>query len=143
MNDASSVNVDPATLTSGADQAYFEGLMKGEVRLQSCKGCGKPHWPAVFHCPECGSWEHEWAPVEPKGTIYSWTRTWHAFGGLQAFQPPFVSVVVALDDLPTVRLLGLLQGDEEGLAIGAPVTGAVHSVEFQGRTIPALSWSLV
>ncbi|MBR9836213.1 MAG: hypothetical protein GYB42_13765 [Alphaproteobacteria bacterium] len=137
------MTVDPATLTSGADQAYFEGLMKGEVRLQSCKGCGKYHWPAVFHCPDCGSWEQVWKPVSPKGTIYSWTRTWHSFGGLEGFETPFASVVVTLQDVPSVRLLGLLQGDEAALAIGARVTGAVHSVEFQGRKIPALSWSLV
>jgi len=143
MSEASSVTVDPAALTSGADHPYFAGLMEGEIRLQSCEGCGKHHWPAVFHCPDCGSWDHNWSPVSPEGTIYSWTRTWHSFGGLDAFNAPFVSVVVTLSQVPSVRLLGLLQGDEEGLAIGAPVSGAVHSVEFQGRTIPALSWSLV
>ena len=136
------MTVDPSTLTSGADQAYFAGLMKGEVRLQYCEGCGTHHWPAVFRCPDCGSWDHVWRAVQPRGTIYSWTRTWHSFGGLDAFETPFVSVVVSLQDVPSVRLLGVLQGKEDGLAIGAQVTGRTHSIEFLGRPVPALSWSL-
>ena len=135
--------IDAAALTSGADQAYFEGLAEGEVRLQVCKGCGKHHWPAVFRCPDCGSWDQAWKPVAPRGRIYSWTRTWHAFTGLEAFKPPFVSLVVRLYDVPSVRLLGVLEGNETGLEIGAPVSGRVHSISFQGAVIPALVWSLV
>ncbi len=143
LNEPDSVIVDPETLTSGADQSYFAGLLKGEVRLQSCGGCGKHHWPAVFHCAECGSWDHVWAPVEPKGTIYSWTRTWHAFGGLDDLKRPFVSVVVTLTDVPTVRLLGLLETSNGDVAIGASVRGKVHTMKFQGQDLPALQWSLV
>ena len=140
--DGESVPFDAATLTSGADRAYFEGLVAGDIRLQSCKGCGKHHWPAVFRCPDCGSWEQEWNPVSPIGKIYSWTRTWHVFTGIEGFNPPFVSVVVALDDVPSVRLLGVLEGSEEGLAIGSQVTGRIQSISLLGRDMPALAWSL-
>ena len=143
VGESKSVIADPSTLTTGADEAYFEGLIEGEVRVQSCKGCGVPHWPAVFRCPECGSWEHTWNAVRPVGSIYSWTRTWHAFGGLDAFTTPFVSVVVTLDDVPSVRLLGLLEGGEEGLSIGAAVRADVHSIAYHGRMIPALRWAVV
>lgn len=137
------MSMDAATLTSGADQAYFEGLLEGEVRLQSCNGCGEYHWPAVFRCSRCGSWDHAWGAVTPAGDVYSWTRTWHSFGGAEGFTPPFVSLVVTLKDVPAVRLIGVLEGHESGLAIGASVAGRVHTVDFQGRPIPALSWSLV
>lgn len=139
---ANEAAIDAAALTSGADRAYFEGLAEGEVRLQVCSGCGKHHWPAVFHCPRCGSWDHSWTSVSPAGVIYSWTRTWHSFAGAEAFKPPFVSLVVSMDEVPSVRLLGVLEGDEQKLAIGAPVTGRAHKITVNGTVIPALAWSL-
>ncbi|MBA68168.1 MAG: hypothetical protein CML30_04785 [Rhizobiales bacterium] len=135
-------NADPSALTSGADQTYFEGLMKGEVRIQFCARCRKYRWPAVFHCPDCGSWDHVWKPVSPKGKIYSWTRTWHTFAGADAFEPPFVSIVVSLEEIPAVRLLGVLEGDEQNLATGAKVSGKAHKITVNGTVIPALSWTL-
>lgn len=116
--------------------------MEGEVRLQACQRCGKHHWPAVFRCPECGSWEHVWNQVVPRGKIYSWTRTWHRFGGLDAFEAPFVSLVVALEDVPSVRLLGVLDGEDADITIGDAVTGKVSAVSFMGRSIPALRWTI-
>ena len=136
------MSADVAALTSGADELYFEGLLEGEVRVQECAGCAKIHWPAVFRCPACGSWEHRWKPVRPEGTVYSWTRTWHDFGGPEAFKPPFVPVVVSLSDCPSVRLLGTLDGANDEVRIGAAVQGRITKIGFLGRDIPSLIWSL-
>lgn len=135
--------VDVASLTSGADETYFEGLLCGEIRLQSCAGCGVSHWPAVFRCAECGSWEHEWNAVAPAGTIYSWTRTWHPFSGTEGFETPLVSLVVSLNEVPSVRLLGVFGNKDVDPRIGEQVRAETTSVAFQDRSIPALRWSLV
>ena len=132
---------DPASLTSGADEEYFRGLQSGEVRLQFCQGCNEPHWPAVFRCPDCGSWEQDWRRVKPSGKIYSWTRSWHAFGGLEGFELPFVSVVVELDEVPSIRLLGVLNAAREDVRIGDHVRAHTVKVKFGEREIPALQWS--
>lgn len=129
--------------TTGADQAYFEGLEAGEVRVQSCAGCGTVHWPAVFRCPECGSWEHKWKAVKPVGKVFSWTRTWHDFGAPKQLQPPFVTLVVTLDGVDHVRLLGTLDKPDEPVSIGQDVEGRIETFDFQGRKIPALIWSKV
>lgn len=132
-----------STETSGADRQYFESLSKGELCLPACKGCGRWHWPAVFRCADCGSWEMAWKPVDPVGTIYTWTRTHHTFAGAEAFAAPFVSLVVSLNQAPSVRLLGTLEGPEDGFRIGSRVRGRITNVEYLGERIPALRWSLI
>lgn len=129
-------------LTSGADVPYWSALRSGRVVLPRCAGCGKWHWPAVWRCAECGGWEHEWIEVQPEGEIYSWTRTWHRFEGTEAFETPFVSVVVELSHESGIRLIGTLRGDSSNLEIGASVSGETGSISAVGKSIPALFWSI-
>src|SRR3546814_3931465 len=67
--------------TVGADGPYWQALAEGRLELPRCEGCNRWHWPAVFRCGECGSWDHRWHTVATEGTIFSWTRTWHPFDG--------------------------------------------------------------
>jgi uncharacterized OB-fold protein len=129
--------------SDGADQAYWDALAEGRLELPRCRSCGRWRWPAVWRCGDCGAWEPAWIEVAPRGEIYSWTRTWHPFGGTEALNLPFVSLVVSLPAAGGVRLTGLLDGDETGLAIGAAVAGAPSEVAVAGRTVPALRWRLI
>lgn len=130
-------------VSPGADQPYWDGLTEGRLRLPRCAGCGRWHWPAVWRCGDCGSWEHAWVEVEPAGEIYTWSRTWHRFPGLESLGAPFVSVVVAVDGTDGRRLTGILEGDEAGLRIGSRVAGRIATVEAAGRVVPAFRWRLV
>jgi uncharacterized OB-fold protein len=132
----------PEQLTSGADQTYWAALQEGHVQLPRCKGCNQWHWPAVWRCGDCGSWEHEWVDVRLEGSVYSWTRTAHPFAGTEAFTVPFVSVVVALDDAAGARLLGTIEGADADVRIGARVSGRIGEISAGGNSIPALFWSL-
>ena len=132
---------DVVTGQIGAEGRYWQALREGHVELPRCAGCGAWHWPAVWRCGECGSWEHQWVAPSLAGAIYTWTRTWHGFGGTEGFARPFVTLVVALRDVP-VRLTGVLEGGEDGVAIGRPVTGRVAGTAFSGATIPSLRWSI-
>lgn len=129
-------------LSSGADQPYWAGLLEGRVQLPRCVGCGKWHWPAVWRCGECGSLEHVWHEVALEGKIYTWTRTWHYFEGTEAFDLPFVSVIVELPEAGGIRLIGTMQSSDNDVSIGMPVTGSIRRISAEGREIPALVWSL-
>ena len=133
---------EPARATTGADQRYWQALAAGGLELPRCQGCGRWHWPAVWRCGDCGSWNHEWLAVPRTGSVFTWTRTWHPFGGLEGIARPFVTVVVALDGADHTRLVGILEGDEGGVAIGAPVMGHIGETTFAGQAIPALRWRL-
>lgn len=125
----------------GAEAPYWEGLAEGRLVLPRCKGCGKWHWPAVWRCGECGSWDHEWHEQPLAGTVFSWTRTHHRFGGTEGLELPFVTALVLLDSVP-VRLNGLIEGDEGGLKIGAAVTGRTDFTAFGKDKIPSIRWKL-
>lgn len=129
-----------ATLAIGAEAEYWDGLFAGELRLQRCGKCRKWHWPAVFRCADCGSWDHVWEAVSLHGTIYSWTRTWHPFGGLEALDKPFVIAVVQLNGGGGARLAGIMN-DAGDVRIGQSVQGSISSTPFAGGDIPAIRWS--
>jgi hypothetical protein len=131
---------DAKALASGAEADYWAGLAEGELRLQKCAACGTWHWPAVFRCAECGSWDHDWEPVELSGAIYSWTRTWHPFGGLEEIEKPFVISVVQLDGGGQARLVGIMDTPDD-VRIGQKVTGHIATTIYAGRSVPSIRWT--
>lgn len=134
--------VNAGWLTEGADGPYWRALEDGGLELPRCASCGRWQWPAVWRCGECGSWDQTWTGVEMTGRVYSWTRTHHRFGGTEAIDLPFVTVVVELPEAGGIRLTGLLDGDTEAVAVGAAVTGAVDETVFNGAPIPTIRWRL-
>jgi uncharacterized OB-fold protein len=131
----------PVTGQLGAEGRYWDALAEGRLVLPRCAGCGRWHWPAVWRCGDCGGWEHDWTPTALAGSIFSWTRTWHRFGGAESLGSPFVTVLVSLAEVP-VRLLGVLEGDETALGLGAAVTGRIDHTRFGDNAVPAIRWSL-
>lgn len=129
-----------AALSVGAESEYWDGLLAGELRLQRCAGCRAWHWPAVFRCAACGSWEHLWEPVALTGNVYSWTRNWHPFGGLEALEKPFVIAVVALGGGGGARLVGIMD-DPGDVHIGQTVRGRITTTQFAADTVPSIRWS--
>lgn len=123
------------------DAPYWAGLRQGRLLVQCCSGCGAWHWPAVWRCSTCGTWDPVWTEVPARGEIFSWTRTWHAFGG-SPLKPPFVIAVVSLSFAGGRRLVGNLVGPETGLRIGAPVMGEFTSIDGTRQTVPVLRWRL-
>lgn len=82
----------------------------------------------------------DWVPVKLDGRIFTWTRTWHAFGGTEGLGLPFVPVLVELPAAGGIRLLGLLDSTGEP-RIGDPVTGRIGSTQAFDRQIPSLRWA--
>ena len=95
----------------------------------------------MWRCGDCGSWAHEWVEQSLDGEVFTYTRTHHPFGETEAFDKPFSTLIVRLNTVP-VRLVGVLEGDEAGLRIGAPVTGTIARTAFGDAQIPALRWRL-
>lgn len=128
-------------LAYGAEAEYWDGLLAGELRLQKCAGCGSWHWPAVFRCAGCGSWDHVWEAVELTGTVYSWTRSWHPFGGLEDISKPFLIAVVELAGGGHARLMGIVDDTPE-VHIGQKVYGQISTTKCAAQTVPSIRWSV-
>lgn len=124
----------------GADERYWQALDDGRLELPRCASCRRWTWPAPFRCGACGAGEAEWKPVEPVGLIYSWTRTWHSFGGAESLAIPYVSVLVELPEAGGIRLLGKFDDEVQPPVIGLPVKGKIGVTQAFDRTIPAWQW---
>lgn len=128
-----------------ADDEYWRGLEDGVFQLPQCAGCGAWTWPAHWRCGKCGSWEMTWTPVEPEGVIFSWTRSWYAFDRVleRAKDVPYVTLVTELPQAGGSRIIGMLEGDEEGLAVGAKVRGEIKPPSEKTKWYPSVVWRLV
>lgn len=133
-----------------AGDEYWEALEEGVVRLSRCANCGRWVWEPfhgapTFRCGECGSWDLRWVEVEPKGSVYAWARTNQAFGtsGEPAYDLPYVTVEVELGGAGGPRIIGVLQGDDEGLRVGAEVDGSIEPPSETTLGYPSIRFTLV
>lgn len=124
----------------GAEGPYWEGLGEGRLVLPRCRGCRRWHWPAVWRCGRCGCWDQEWIEQPLEGVVFTWTRTHHRFGGTEGLAVPYVTVLVKLGG-SGIRLMGVLEGDEAELRIGAAVTGRIDRTRYGDATVPSIRWS--
>jgi uncharacterized protein len=97
---------------------FFEAARRGVLTVRRCAGCGGVlHMPRAY-CKRCGSWDGRWDPVAGTGTVYSWTVVEHQVH--PSYPVPYTVILVELDDVPSVRFVGHLDGDVP-LEPGQPV----------------------
>ncbi len=106
---------------------YWEGLERGELRLQYCQDCGAFQYPPESFCRACPSERLEWRAVEGGGSVYSFIivrqRYLPAFGDLI----PYNVAIVELDEGPRV-IANLLDVDNEAIEIGMRVRSRIEPV---------------
>ena len=116
---------------------FWSAAQRGAIAVQFCSSCN-----AVLHlplpcCPTCGSFEVAWRDVAPNGTVYSWTVIEHAVH--PAFATPYTVALVALDDVPSVRLIAHFEGIPD-LDFDTPVQATFDDIR-DGVVVP--QWRLV
>lgn len=97
------------------NQAYFEHLSNGELRLQKCAADGLMRYPPATRCPFCGSPDCASEPVEARGTVHSYTEVHHAIQPAFAAHVPYMVLLVELDtqrgtpgEYDAIRIIGNL-----------------------------------
>ena len=111
-------------------QPFWDGTLAGELRMQACDGCGRLRFPPRPMCPHCRSEASSWKTMSGRGTIYSFVVPHPPLLPAYAEVAPYNVVLVALDEDPTLRLVGNLVTDADApinsvdastIQIGAPV----------------------
>ncbi len=127
-----------------ADDEYWRGLEDGKFQLPRCSSCQAWTWPAHFRCGKCGSWDFVWETLEPRGTVFSYTRTHYAFDRVleRKEDVPYVSAVVEIPGADGARVMGVIGGDEAELAIGATVRGVIEAPSPKSKNYPSIRWVL-
>jgi uncharacterized protein len=112
----------PVAEPNGLSAPYWEGLKREALMVQRNARTGVWQWPPQWIAYDTQTFDVEWAEVEPRGVIYSWTRVWHPVHPALADACPYIVVVVELPHAGGVRMLGNLLGDpRQTVVIGAPV----------------------
>ncbi|HZP30065.1 MAG TPA: OB-fold domain-containing protein [Acidimicrobiia bacterium] len=109
---------------------FWAGTARGELLVQACASCGRRRFPPRPMCPHCRSIETRWDPMSGRATVWSFVVPHPPLLPAYAELAPYNVIVVALDDDPTIRMVGnLVTGPEGGIneidpasiAIGEPV----------------------
>ena len=85
------------------DRAWFTS---GELTVQSCAACRHVQHPPEEVCRVCGGESFAGRVVAPTGVVHSYTVVHHAVNAALAGSVPYAVVLVALDELPEVRVVG-------------------------------------
>lgn len=123
----------PQPLIDSDSQPYWEGLARGELRIQRCQDCARAvFYPRVL-CPHCYSDQLTWITASGRGTLYAFTVVHQAFGPYAA-EAPFIIGIIELEE--GVRMMSrIADATREQVAIGAAVEVTFHTAE-DGVTLP-------
>ncbi len=126
----------------GADDEYWRGLERGEFCLPACASCGTWMWPAHFRCAVCGGFELKWSTLEPRGTIFTWTRSHYAFDRVSERREdvPYVTAVVEIPAAGGARVIGIFEGGDVEPRIGAEVVGEILLPSEKTKGYPSIVW---
>ena len=115
----------------GEDEApFWEATAEGELRIQQCAMCEHLRFPPRPMCPRCQSTESTWTRMSGRGTIYSFVVPHPPLLPQFAELAPYNVILVALEEDPTIRLIGNLVNqagdkintiDPASIKVGQPV----------------------
>lgn len=104
----------PLPTTEEHDAPFWEGARRGVVLMEACNNCGQLRFPPRPMCPHCRSRQRHWREMSGHGRIWSFIVPHPPL--LPAFNPmaPYNVIVVAIEEDPSIRLVGNLVNDESG-----------------------------
>jgi uncharacterized OB-fold protein len=136
------VTVETAWLLPDLDEPtsaeFWKGCARGELLVQACGACGKWRMPPRPMCPYCRSTEVSWAPTSGRGRIWSFIVAHPPLLPAFAAVAPYNSIVVELEEDPTIRYCGNLVASARGaineidpatITIGEPVGVVFHQID--------------
>ena len=118
--------------------AFWDGCARGELLVQRFRASGRLVWPPRPMDPYSATLEHDWIPLSGRGTVYSFAVPHPPLLPAYSELAPYNVVLVALDEDPTLRMIGNLVGTPDGpineidpatITIGEPVRIVFSRVE--------------
>jgi uncharacterized OB-fold protein len=116
-----------------------EWFTSGTLTLQQCQDCGVVQHPPEEVCHACGGFEFESRVVRPSGRVASYTVAHHSVHPALDGFVPYTVVLVALDEVPEVRVLGnLLDVPVDEVEIGMTVVATWEELAADDGTVVLL-----
>lgn len=99
---------------------FWHAGEQGVLRIKRCLECTRFHHPPAPLCPHCLSDQLDFQALSGRGRIVTFTvnhHQWHP-----AFPPPYVLLIIELEEAPEVRLTSrLCHAEIDRVAIGMRV----------------------
>ena len=111
-------------------QPFWDGCKRGELLVQRFTTSGRLVWTPRPMDPHSGTLDYQWVPMSGKATVWSYVIPHPPLLPAYSELAPFNVIVVALDDDPSIRMVGnLVEGpdaplnsvDPHRIEIGEPV----------------------
>jgi uncharacterized OB-fold protein len=119
----------PLPKPDDASAEFWAAARRHELVMQRCTVCGKLRYPPRPMCPACQSLACDWPKMSGRGAIYSFVIAHAPVLPAFAERVPLPIVLVALEEEPTLRLVGnLVEPAGDRLRIGARVVVAFEDL---------------
>jgi uncharacterized OB-fold protein len=123
---------------------FWTGLREEQINVQRCAACGTWQWGPEWICHKCHSFDMQWAPVEGRGRIYTWQRSWHPVHPALKEHGPYVVVLVELPAAGNIRMIGNLLGNPRAeVRVGAEVEAVFEHHRDVTPPYTLLQWRYV
>ena len=109
------------------DQAFWEGTKRHELLIQRCTSCGTLRFWGKPMCAECNSFDSEAVPASGRGTIWSFTTTYHGWSRAWREAVPYTVVVVQLDEGPRM-VSNVVQCTPDEVRVDMPLVAVFDDV---------------
>ena len=129
------------TGAAALDAPYWKALKEdGRLVMQHCQTCSTWLWPPKARCATCGTWEPVWEDIPMEGKLFSWCKTHYSFAGAEGLEKPYVTVLVEIPAAGNRRLMGLFEGDESVLELGAALVGRRDWTQLSDHKAACIRW---
>ncbi len=127
IQEAPGFEQDPFAKAFPETRAFWQAAEQGQLLLNTCTDCHRPHWYPRAVCPLCGSPRLTWKPASGRGTVY-------AFSTARRATPPYTLAYVRLAEGPTL-MTNLVDVAADDIRIGMAVKVRFQRAE-EGRMMP-------
>ena len=133
----------PVPEANGLSKPFWDGLREEKIMVQRNPKTGVYQFPPQWMNHDDQTFDVEWVEAPPRGTIYSWTRSWHPVHPALKEAVPYIVVIVELENSGGVRMLGNLLGDpRQEVTIGTPVSAVFEHHENADPAHTLLQWQV-
>ena len=106
---------------------FFEGALRGELRLQRCKDCQEFLVLGSRVCTSCLGENLEWVPVSGRGTLFTFGIMHQRYHPAFVPELPYNVAVVELEEGPRLQT-NIVGVRNEDLRVGMPVVVTFEQV---------------
>lgn len=115
----------PLPKLTALNRPFWEGTLRGELRMQRCRSCGKFWYPVEPRCPKCLADVYDWEALRGRGTVLSFVVFHQVYDSRFKDAVPYNVALVELEE--DVRMFSNIVGvPDDAIHVGMPVEVEFH-----------------